>query len=86
MKHKGIQYHIVQTAGPIGWKWTIDLGGKARSGTAPSREAGRRLAEREIDRALALQEKRRNLTELSLRSGRESSDADEAEPSDSAQQ
>jgi len=25
MEHKGIQYQVVQTANPTGWKWTVQL-------------------------------------------------------------
>jgi hypothetical protein len=26
--HRGIQYQVVQTANPTGWKWTVQLDGK----------------------------------------------------------
>jgi hypothetical protein len=32
-KYRGIQYHIVQTASPPGWRWTIELAPALRSPT-----------------------------------------------------
>jgi hypothetical protein len=25
MQHKGVQYEVVETANPSGWKWTVQL-------------------------------------------------------------
>jgi hypothetical protein len=35
MVHKGIQYTVVQTAAPTGWKWTVQLpNGRTKPATA----------------------------------------------------
>ena len=53
MEYKDIQYQIVQTANPYGWKWTVILDAKrSRSGESWSRAAAVRDAEAEIDEAL----------------------------------
>jgi hypothetical protein len=53
MEHKGISYRVVQTANPTGWRWTIELPGKApKSGQATSRARAVRMAETAIDKAI----------------------------------
>jgi hypothetical protein len=38
MQHKGIQYQVVETANPSGWKWTVQLGeGQTKTGVSCSR-------------------------------------------------
>jgi hypothetical protein len=38
MEHRGIQYQVVQTASPTGWKWTVQLAdGRTRTGVSFSR-------------------------------------------------
>jgi hypothetical protein len=39
MEHKGVNFSVVQTASPTGWKWTVDLPPpqRTRSGNAFSR-------------------------------------------------
>jgi hypothetical protein len=49
MEYRGIEYTIVQTANPTGWKWTVHLGKRAKTGTAFNRIAACRFAERTID-------------------------------------
>ena len=50
MEYKGIQYSIVQTANPTGFKWTIILEeGRTKSGEAPTMKAAASDAERKID-------------------------------------
>jgi len=35
MEHKGIQYQVVQTANPTGWKWTVQLNqGRTKTGVS----------------------------------------------------
>jgi hypothetical protein len=53
MEYQGKRYNVVQ--GIDGnWKWLVDdLAGHTKSGTAPSRAAGIKAAERAIDKALA---------------------------------
>lgn len=55
MKHQGIEYSVVQTADPKGWKWTFQLPGrKPKSETAFSRDMAVRSAEMAIDKALKI--------------------------------
>jgi hypothetical protein len=54
MEHKGIQYQVVQTASPTGWKWTIQLAdGRTRTGTSFSRGHAIFYAINAIDLALS---------------------------------
>jgi hypothetical protein len=40
LEHRGIQYQIVRTANPTGYRWTIYLdGNRTRSGACYSKEA-----------------------------------------------
>jgi hypothetical protein len=53
MEYRGIQYTVVQTASPTGFKWTAHLtGGRIRTGQSFARRAAIVDAERKIDRAL----------------------------------
>jgi len=53
MEHKGLEYSIVQTSSPTGWKWTVRLDdGRTKTGTAPNRTAAIRLAEIRIEKAV----------------------------------
>jgi hypothetical protein len=53
MEYKGIQYQLVQTANPTGWKWTVNgLGHKAKTGTSFSRAAAERAVQRAIDKSV----------------------------------
>ena len=54
MEHKGVEYVIVQTANPTGWKWTVHT---MRTGTSPTREGAVFQAIRTIDKALAARPK-----------------------------
>jgi hypothetical protein len=58
MEYRGKQYSVVQGLGHPTWKWAVDLNGHVKSGKAMSREVGIKLAESEIDRALAPKKKR----------------------------
>jgi hypothetical protein len=53
MEYRGKQYSIVQGLGGSSWKWSVQLNGHTKSGKAMSRLVGIKLAQREIDRALA---------------------------------
>jgi hypothetical protein len=49
--YKGIEYSIVQTANPTGWKWTVFLDAtRTRTGIAHSRAHAVLDAERTIDK------------------------------------
>jgi hypothetical protein len=38
MEHKGVQYQVVETVNPRGWKWTVQLAeGRTISGVSFSR-------------------------------------------------
>jgi hypothetical protein len=53
MEYKGLQYSIVQTSSPTGWKWIVRLDdGRTKIGTAPNRTAAVRLAQIRIEEAL----------------------------------
>jgi hypothetical protein len=52
-EYKGVQYQIVQTANPRGFRWTIQLDeSKTRTGTAPSRNIAIFEAKWAIDKEL----------------------------------
>jgi hypothetical protein len=52
VEYKGIQYQVVQTVAPSGWKWTVFLdGGRTRTGRAATRAHAVLDAERAIDKA-----------------------------------
>ena len=53
MDYKGIEYSVLQTANPLGWKWTVFLAGiRTRTGIAHSRAHAVLDAERAIDKAM----------------------------------
>ena len=53
MDYKGIEYSIVQTANPTGWKWIVLLDAtRTRTGIAHSRAHAVLDAERAIDKAM----------------------------------
>lgn len=53
MEYKGIQYSVLRTANPTGFKWTVELpNGRTRTGDSRSRPSAIRLAITTIDRAL----------------------------------
>ena len=50
MEYRGIEYTVVQTANPTGWKWTISLAERrTKTGTEFSRIIAIRAAEKVID-------------------------------------
>ena len=57
MKYRGKQYSVVLSIGGK-WKWSVEIDGHTKSGSAPNRPTGIKLAEAEIDRALAPKKKR----------------------------
>ena len=53
MEHKGIQYQVVQTANPTGWKWIVQLDeGRTKISVSPSREYAIYDATNAIEKAL----------------------------------
>ena len=57
MEYRGKQYSVILSIGGK-WKWSADIEGLYRSGTAADRPTGVKLAERAIDKALAPKKKR----------------------------
>jgi hypothetical protein len=51
MEHNGIQHTVVQTASPTGWKWTIEVDGRIKTGRSYDRAMAIRQAEIAIGRA-----------------------------------
>jgi hypothetical protein len=53
MDYKGIEYHVVQTADPAEWRWTVQMEGREpRSGSGRNRTAAVALAQIAIDKLL----------------------------------
>jgi hypothetical protein len=50
MQYNGIEYHVVQTANPTGWKWTVWSEGQPRTGEGHSRTVAIALAQLTIDK------------------------------------
>ena len=58
MVYKGIEYQVVQSSSPDGWKWTVFLGAKrTRTGESTTRADAVLDAERAIDKALKVSDK-----------------------------
>jgi hypothetical protein len=58
MEHRGIEYRIVQTASPTGWRWTVHLDEyRLRTGTSFSKGNAIFKAVNVIDKALAMSSK-----------------------------
>jgi hypothetical protein len=54
MQYRNVEYQVVQTSSPTGWKWTVQLDGRqSRTGAGFSRTHAIGLAQRVIDKALA---------------------------------
>ena len=53
MEHKGIQYRVVQTANPTGFRWTVEFDdNRTKTGTCSSRGNAIFKAARAIENAL----------------------------------
>jgi hypothetical protein len=53
LEYKGIQYDVLQTANPTGYKWVVQLDlGRTRSGQSYSMKSAILDAQNKIDRAL----------------------------------
>ena len=54
MQYRGIEYQVVQTADPMGWKWTVLLDNeRIKTGAGYNRASAIALAQRAIDKVLA---------------------------------
>jgi hypothetical protein len=53
MEHRGIEYRVVQTANPTGWRWTVYLdGGRTKTGASFSKGRAIFNAVRAIEKAI----------------------------------
>jgi hypothetical protein len=53
MQHNGVEFQVVQTASPTGWKWTVQIPGKkVMTGRAVSRALAIAYAKTAIDRVM----------------------------------
>jgi hypothetical protein len=53
MEHRGMQYQVVQTASPTGWKWTVQLdGSRTKTGVSFSKTNAIFEATNAIEKAL----------------------------------
>jgi hypothetical protein len=53
MQYKGVEYHIVRTANPTGFKWTVQLDAtRTRTGNSVSMKLAILDAQRTIEKAL----------------------------------
>ena len=53
MDYKGIEYHVVQTANPAEWSWTVQMEGREpRTGSGRNRTAAVALAQIAIDKLI----------------------------------
>jgi hypothetical protein len=53
MEHQGVEYTVVQTINPLGWKWSFGRDGRApKTGIAFSRAEAVSAAERSIVKSL----------------------------------
>ena len=58
MDHRGIQYQVVQTASPTGYRWTVQLNAtRMKTGTSSSRGNAIFQAARAIDLAIRVENK-----------------------------
>jgi hypothetical protein len=54
MQYRDMEYQVVLTANPTGWKWTVQLDGRrTKTGTGISRDHATLLAHLAIDKILA---------------------------------
>jgi|KBSMisStandDraft_5_1062788.scaffolds.fasta_scaffold94408_4 hypothetical protein len=53
MEYRNIEYQVVQTSSPTGWKWTVHIPGRrVRTGSSYNRASAIGLAHRAIDKLL----------------------------------
>ena len=60
MQHKGVEYEVVQTANPTGWKWSFKIPGKGiKTGRAASRALAILYARTAIEQAIKVKRRPR---------------------------
>jgi hypothetical protein len=53
MQYRDVEYQVVQTSNPYGWKWTVQIGTNGnKTGSGFTRNNAIGLAQRAIDEAL----------------------------------
>jgi hypothetical protein len=50
MKYKDVEFTVVQTANPTGWKWAVQLDGTEKVGSSDTRDRAIKMAQKVIDR------------------------------------
>jgi hypothetical protein len=61
MEYKGLEYSVVQTANPTGWKWIVQLDKtRTKVGSAFSRTSAIRFAEQAVENQLKRKRAGRN--------------------------
>ena len=63
MNHRGIDFTVVQSLSPKGWKWSVSLGHKDAGGTQYDRESALRRAKLYIDELIKKRELSEELSE-----------------------
>ncbi len=57
MEHRGIEFSVLQSASPRGWRWTVEIPGrKPKSAVEHDRAGAIFRAQRAIDAALGAQQ------------------------------
>jgi hypothetical protein len=60
MNYRGIDFTVVQTSSPTGWKWTVPCeSGRDKTGICQSRMVATRMAEYAIDKMLSKSKRKR---------------------------
>jgi len=58
MQYRGVEFAVVQTIAPRGWRWSVDNDQMEKAGTSPDRNGAIRLAQKFIDRKINQQDQR----------------------------
>jgi hypothetical protein len=56
MEHKGVQYELLESASPRGWKWVVQLGATKIAGFSRPKDVAVFAAQRAVDKALRAEE------------------------------
>ncbi len=49
MEYRGVEYRIRRTLSPDGWKWSVSVGGREKSGTCSDRNLAIQRAQKLIE-------------------------------------
>jgi hypothetical protein len=58
MEYRGVQYAVVRTMSPNGWRWTVKRGHHDKSGSTPRQDEAIRLAKKFIDELIKTSERK----------------------------